>query len=52
MSITWLVVLILGIVAIVIGIKKNEFQTSTFWFLTAFWATLALAPLSAHVLLP
>lgn len=49
MSIAWIIVLVLGIVGVVFGIIKNEFRTSTFWFLTAFWASLVLAPLGVHM---
>lgn len=44
MTLTWLVVLVLGIVAIICGAKNGEYKSSTFWFLTAFWAALTLAP--------
>lgn len=54
MSIAWLIVLILGIVAIIVGCMKakgsEDFRTSTFWFLLAFWAYLVLLPWAAHAL--
>lgn len=42
MSLAWIVVLILGIVAIVIGVLKKNYVSSTFWFLLAFWALIVL----------
>ncbi len=48
MSIAWFVVLVLGIVAIAMAVVHTEYKGSTFWYLTAFWASLVLAPLTAH----
>lgn len=53
MSIAWLVILILGIIAIVVGCNKpkgsEDYRTSTFWFLLAFWAYLVLLPWAARL---
>ncbi len=49
MSIAFFVVLILGIIGVVQGIIRKEYTGSTFWFLTAFWASLVLGVLFAHV---
>ena len=49
MTIAWLVVLILGIIAIIVGAKNAEYRNSTFWFLTAFWASLVFAPLALRL---
>lgn len=43
MSIVWIIVLILGIVAIVTGILKLEYRNSTYWYLMAFWVALVFA---------
>jgi Ca2+/Na+ antiporter len=48
MSIAWLVVLVLGIVAIVQGIRHQEYNNAVFWFLIAFWAYLVLGPVVGH----
>lgn len=44
MTIAWLVVLLLGIVAIICGVRAQEFRNATFWFLLAFWAYIVLMP--------
>lgn len=44
MTLAWLVVLILGLVALYKGFKAMEYNNSTFWFLTAFWAYIVLSP--------
>ena len=52
MSIALILVLVFGIVAIVFGIINNEFRSSTFWFLLAFWVAVVFTPLlgSARIL--
>lgn len=54
MSIVWAVILILGLIAIFAANNKpkgsEEWRSSTFWFLLAFWAYLVLAPWAGHVL--
>ena len=54
MTIAWVVVLILGIVGIIVGCMKvkgsEDYRSSTFWFLLAFWAYIVLAPWAGRVL--
>ena len=42
MDLATVFVLVAGIIAIVFGIKSNEWSGSTFWFLLSFWLAFVL----------